>query len=44
MAEVEGLMRIFRSYIERQMQGLAANDVRVRFIGMRHRVRPGCVR
>ena len=38
LAEVEGLMRIFRTYIERQMQGLAENDVRVRFIGMRHRV------
>ncbi len=38
LAEVEGLMRIFRAYIERKMQGLADNDVRVRFIGMRHRV------
>ncbi len=38
LAEVEGLMRIFRSYIERKMQGLADNDVRVRFIGMRHRL------
>jgi len=38
LAEVEGLMRIFRSYIERKMRGLVENDVRVRFIGMRHRV------
>jgi undecaprenyl diphosphate synthase len=38
LAEVEGLMRIFHRYIERKMQGLADNDVRVRFIGMRHRV------
>ncbi len=38
LAEVEGLMRIFGAYIERQMQGLAESDVRVRFIGMRHRV------
>ncbi len=38
LAEVEGLMRIFRTYIARKMQGLAEHDVRVRFIGMRHRV------
>jgi undecaprenyl diphosphate synthase len=38
LAEVEGLMRIFRTYIARKMADLAANDVRVRFIGMRHRV------
>lgn len=38
LAEIDGLMRIFRSYIERKTDDLAANDVRVRFIGMRHRV------
>jgi len=38
LAEVDALMRIFGAYIERQMQGLVDNDVRVRFIGMRHRV------
>jgi undecaprenyl diphosphate synthase len=38
LAEVDGLMRIFRNYIERKMEDLAANDVRVRFIGMRHRI------
>lgn len=40
VAEVEGLMRIFRQYIRRKMEGLRENDVRVRFIGMRHRVPP----
>jgi undecaprenyl diphosphate synthase len=40
LAEIDGLMRIFRTYIERRMEHLAANDVRVRFIGMRHRVPP----
>jgi undecaprenyl diphosphate synthase len=39
-AEVEGLMRIFRTYITRKTQDLADHDVRVRFIGMRHRVPP----
>lgn len=38
LSEVEGLMRIFGTYIEAKMRGLAENDVRVRFIGMRHRV------
>ncbi len=38
LAEVEGLMRIFGVYIARQMRGLVENDVRVRFLGMRHRV------
>jgi undecaprenyl diphosphate synthase len=38
LAEVEGLMRIFRQYIVRKAAGLRRNDVRVRFIGMRHRV------
>jgi undecaprenyl diphosphate synthase len=38
MSEVEGLMRIFRQYIRQKMEGLRAHDVRVRFIGMRHRV------
>ncbi len=36
--EVEGLMRIFRQYITIKMDGLQRHDVRVRFIGMRHRV------
>ena len=40
LAEVEGLMRIFRQYILRKTEGLRRNDVRVRFIGMRHRVPP----
>lgn len=38
LAEVEGLMKIFRQYIRSKMDGLRRNDVRVRFIGMRHRV------
>jgi undecaprenyl diphosphate synthase len=38
LAEVEGLMRIFRQYVRGKMEDLAASDVRVRFIGMRHRV------
>jgi undecaprenyl diphosphate synthase len=38
LAEVEGLMRIFRQYIVRKTEGLRRHDVRVRFIGMRHRV------
>lgn len=38
LAEVEALMRIFREYIRRKMQGLRANGVQVRFIGMRDRV------
>jgi undecaprenyl diphosphate synthase len=40
LAEVEGLMRIFSQYILSKMDGLRRNDVRVRFIGMRHRVPP----
>jgi undecaprenyl diphosphate synthase len=40
LAEVDGLMRIFRQYILHKMDDLASNDVRVRFIGMRHRVPP----
>ena len=40
LAEVEGLMRIFGQYILGKMDGLRRNDVRVRFIGMRHRVPP----
>jgi len=36
--EVEGLMRIFGTYILSKMDGLRRHDVRVRFIGMRHRV------
>ncbi len=41
LAEVEGLMRIFRQYIRNKMEDLRAHDVRVRFIGMRHRVPAG---
>jgi undecaprenyl diphosphate synthase len=40
LAEVEGLMRIFRQYIVAKTEGLRRNDVRVRFIGMRHRIPP----
>ena len=40
LAEVEGLMRIFRQYICNKMADLRAHDVRVRFLGMRHRVSP----
>ena len=40
LAEVEGLMRIFRTYIRSRMEDLRAHNVRVRFIGMRHRVPP----
>lgn len=40
LAEVEGLMRIFRQYICRKMEALRANDVRVRFLGIRSRVPP----
>lgn len=38
LAEVNGLMRLFRNYILGRMESLRAHDVRVRFIGMRHRV------
>jgi undecaprenyl diphosphate synthase len=38
LGEIEGLMRIFRQYILNKMEGLRRHDVRVRFIGMRHRV------
>ncbi len=38
LAEVDGLMRIFRTYILGRMDDLRAHDVRVRFLGMRHRV------
>ena len=38
LAEVDGLMRIFRTYILGRMDDLRAHDVQVRFIGMRHRV------
>ncbi len=40
LAEIDGLMRIFRQYIVRKMADLRAHDVRVRFLGMRHRVPP----
>jgi undecaprenyl diphosphate synthase len=40
LAEVEGLMRIFRQYILSKTEGLRRHDVRVRFLGMRHRVPP----
>ncbi len=38
LSEVEGLMRIFGAYIHNKMDGLKRRNVRVRFIGMRHRV------
>lgn len=38
LSEIDGLMRIFRQYIRTKMDDLRAHDVRVRFIGMRHRV------
>lgn len=38
LEEVEGLMRIFRQYIRNKMESLRAHDVRVQFIGMRHRL------
>ena len=44
LAEVEGLMTIFGQYILNKMDGLRRNDVRVRFIGMRHRVPPRLAR
>lgn len=40
LAEIEGLMRIFRQYIRGKMADLVANGVRVRFIGMRERISP----
>lgn len=40
LGEIDGLMRIFRQYILGKMDDLRAHDVRVRFIGMRHRVPP----
>jgi undecaprenyl diphosphate synthase len=40
LAEVDGLMRIFRQYIRSKMDDLREHDVRVRFLGMRHRVPP----
>ncbi|WP_425046550.1 isoprenyl transferase [Primorskyibacter sp. S87] len=36
--EVAGLMSLFRRYISREMQALAAKNVRVRFIGDRERL------
>jgi undecaprenyl diphosphate synthase len=38
LAEVEGLMRIFQQYILSKLDGLRAEGVRVRFVGMRHRL------
>lgn len=38
LGEVEGLMRIFHQYIQGKMAGLRRNEVRVRFLGMRHRL------
>ncbi len=38
LAEVDGLMRIFHQYIQVKMTGLRRNEVRVRFLGMRHRL------
>ena len=40
LSEVEGLMRIFHQYIHGKMAGLRRNEVRVRFLGMRHRLPP----
>jgi undecaprenyl diphosphate synthase len=40
LAEIDGLMRIFRQYIRNKMVDLRAHDVRVRFLGMRERVPP----
>lgn len=40
VAEIGGLMRIFRQYILAKMEDLRAHGVRVRFLGMRHRVPP----
>ncbi len=40
LAEIDGLMRIFRQYIVKRMDQLRDRNVRVRFIGMRHRVPP----
>ena len=40
LAEIEGLMRIFRQYIRGKMTDLVDHGVRVRFIGMRHRIPP----
>ena len=38
--EVLGLMKIFRIYIKREADGLAAEGVRMRFIGARERLDP----
>lgn len=38
--EVLGLMKIFRRYIEREAEGLAAQGVRLRFIGSRCKLEP----
>ncbi|WP_424932416.1 polyprenyl diphosphate synthase [Amaricoccus macauensis] len=38
VAEVEGLMKIFQQYILSKLDGLQREGVRVRFIGMRHRI------
>jgi undecaprenyl diphosphate synthase len=38
LVEIDGLMRIFSQYIRGKMEGLKRNAVRVRFIGMRHRL------
>jgi undecaprenyl diphosphate synthase len=40
LAEIEGLMRIFQQYILSKLNGLRAEGVRVRFVGMRHRLPP----
>ncbi len=40
LAEVEGLMRIFQQYILSKLDGLREEGVRVRFVGMRHRLPP----
>lgn len=38
LREVEALMALFGKYIRAKMEALRENNVRVRFIGMRHRV------
>lgn len=38
LEEINGLMQLFRQYILGKMDDLRSHDVRVRFIGMRHRV------
>ena len=41
LTEIDGLMRLFEQYICGKMAALRSHDVRVRFVGMRHRVPEG---